>query len=51
MSLIATSIHEGMDRVVTLVCAQGVGREECLLDVADRVCQAICCGGHRSASG
>lgn len=41
---------EGADRVVSLIRDQGIDREECLLDVANQVCQAVCHGARRSAS-
>jgi hypothetical protein len=44
-------LREGADEVVAFVRAQGINREECLLDVANWVHQAVHRGTRHGAAG
>lgn len=42
--------HEGANKVITFVRAQGADRGECLLDITNRVCLAVRRGARRGAT-
>jgi hypothetical protein len=50
LELEVPGLRESVDRVVALVHAQGTDREERLIDILNRVHQAVCQGARHGAT-